>query len=180
MHAPALPCITDQERRAMHVAKAQLKHGPHPNAIKPKCANFDPNFASNSKTAHFERKRWAPPFKPCPRGVHWWWSRPNWLSWRRETWLGPSKQCHLGPLWMEGKNCPRGSEKLMGTARGHKHSDIFFSAPELNFHLSSGDCFLGFWVITFRCRLRTNFVPSFHRVIGASMICATPRAAVTT
>ena len=107
------------------------KHNPHPNAIKPKCANFDPNFASNSKTAHFERKRWAPPFKPCPRGVHWWWSRPNWLSWRRETWLGPSKKCHLGPLWMEGKNCPRGSEKLMGTARANRGSGIFFSAPEL-------------------------------------------------
>ena len=93
--------------------------------------NFDPIFASNSKTAHFERKRWAPPFKPCPRGVHWWWSRPNWLSWRREPWLGPSKKCHLGPLWMEGKNCPRGSEKLMGTARGDRGSGIFFSAPEL-------------------------------------------------
>ena len=109
--------------------------------------NFDPIFASNSKTAHFERKRWAPPFKPCPRGVHWWWSRPNWLSWRRETWLGPSKKCHLGPLWMEGKNCPHNSEKLMGTARGDRGSDISFSAPELKMKLSSGEWFLGFWVI---------------------------------
>ncbi|MEL0073576.1 MAG: hypothetical protein VW710_03905 [Flavobacteriaceae bacterium] len=33
-------------------------------------------------------------------------------------------------LWMEGKNCPRGSEKLMGTARVDRGSDIF-SAPEL-------------------------------------------------
>ena len=97
-----------------------------PHAIKPKCANFDPNFESNSKTAHFERKRWAPLFKPFPRGAHWWWSRPNWLSWRRETWLGPSKKCHLGRLWMEDKNCPRGSEKLMGTARADRGSGIFF------------------------------------------------------
>ena len=118
-------------QRAVGCVAASELHNPQTQPIKPKCANFDPNFASNSKTAHFERKRWAPPFKPCPRGVHWWWSRPNWLSWRRETWLGPSKKCHLGPLWMEGKNCPRGSEKLMGTARGDRGSGIFFSAPEL-------------------------------------------------
>ena len=126
--------LTQKKQGKPHVKKIRKRienHNPHPNAIKPKCANFDPNFASNSKTAHFERKRWAPPFKPCPRGVHWWWSRPNWLSWRRETWLGPSKKCHLGPLWMEGKNCPRGSEKLMGIARANRGSDISFSAPEL-------------------------------------------------
>ena len=117
--------------RTRHFVAHRGRHNPQTHPIKPKCANFDPIFASNSKTAHFERKRWAPPFKPCPRGVHWWWSRPNWLSWRREPWLGPSKKCHLGPLWMEGKNCPRGSEKLMGTARANRGSDISFSAPEL-------------------------------------------------
>ena len=88
---------------------------------------------SSSKTTHSQRKRWAPSFNPCPRGVHWWQSRPNWLSWRRETWLGPSKKCHL-------RNHARvhlkivalhGSEQLAGTARGNRGSDVFFSAPEL-------------------------------------------------
>ena len=106
-------------------------HNPQTQAIIIFCGKIGWFSVSSSKTTHFQRKRWAPPFKPCPRGVHWWWSRPNWLSWRREPWLGPSKKCHLGPLWMEGKNCPRGSEKLMGTARAHRGSGIFFSAPEL-------------------------------------------------
>ena len=78
-------------------------------------SNFEPIFASNSKTAHFERKRWAPPFKPCPRGVHWWWSRPNWLSLHREKWIGPSKNGNLGPLWVETKNSFLGLRKENAT-----------------------------------------------------------------
>ena len=120
-----------QAHMCMHASLLCDSHNPQTQAIKPKCANFDPIFASNSKTAHFERKRWAPPFKPCPRGVHWWWSRPNWLSWRRETWLGPSKKCHLRNQGFTSKMSLNGSEKLMGTARADRGSDIFFSASEL-------------------------------------------------
>ena len=92
-----------------------VPHNPHTHADNFFLSCFEPIFASNSKTAHFERKRWAPPFKPCPRGVHWWWSRPNWLSWHREKWIGPSKNGNLGPLWMETKNSFLGLRKENAT-----------------------------------------------------------------
>ena len=53
---------------------------------------------------------------------------------------------------MEGKNCPRGSEKLVGAARANRGSDIPFSAPELENRAQesfSGDFFdgLSLWVV---------------------------------
>ena len=116
-----------------------MRHNPHTHVENFFLSYFEPIFASNSKTAHFERKRWAPPFKPCPRGVHWWWSRPNWLSWHREKWIGPSKNGNLGPLWMETKNLFLGLRK--------ENATLAWSLPFCHFFLdqngaklsSSGD-----------------------------------------
>ena len=89
-----------------HIARTRpirAYHNPQTQAIIYFCGKIGWFLVSSSKTTHFERKRWAPPFKPCPRGVHWWWSRPNWLSWRRETWLGPRKSAIWDPSGWRAK-----------------------------------------------------------------------------
>ena len=106
---------TGRTTHEMMTRTVTAEHNPHTHVDNFFLSCFEPIFASNSKTAHFERKRWAPPFKPCPRGVHWWWSRPNWLSWHREKWIGPSKNGNLGPLWMKTKNLFLGLRKENAT-----------------------------------------------------------------
>ena len=94
---------------------------------KNKRANFDRIFTSNSKTALFERKRWAPPLlQALPKG------RPlmvvstkldDELGPRNITWLGPPKTCPLGPLWMKlkKKNSPPKTEAPMPRGVSYLH-----------------------------------------------------------